>query len=370
MRLEKVLKEMQKRQLTHLIINDPSSIDYLINYKNNPGERMYLLLLSSDGHHKLFMNNLFYLDHELDIEQVWYSDTDNYLQLLADEFDGACSIGIDKNFPARFLIPLMNLVDECHFELGSECVDRVRMIKDEKEQQLMIEASKINDLVVDEVINICAKGNLTEKEVSDQLAGIYQKHGCTGNSFEPIVAYGKNGADNHHSGDDSTLKPGDSIVIDIGGLYKGYCSDMTRTIFAGYIPVKIREIYDLVLKNQIQALKEMYDGANAKIAARNVKNDFKLHNYDLVHSLGHGVGLDIHETPFISDIRDWTLKENMVVTDEPGIYLTGTYGVRIEDTVLITKSGCITLTKSDKNYIIVDEQDITQIKEIQQEENA
>ncbi|WP_418749608.1 aminopeptidase P family N-terminal domain-containing protein, partial [Faecalibacillus intestinalis] len=85
MRLEKVLKEMQKRQLTHLIISDPSSIDYLINYKNNPGERMYLLLLSSDGHHKLFMNNLFYLDHEIDIEQVWYSDTDNYLQLLADE---------------------------------------------------------------------------------------------------------------------------------------------------------------------------------------------------------------------------------------------------------------------------------------------
>ena len=172
MRLEKVLKEMQKRQLTHLIINDPSSIDYLINYKNNPGERMYLLLLSSDGHHKLFMNNLFYLDHELDIEQVWYSDTDNYLQLLADEFDGACSIGIDKNFPARFLIPLMNLVDECHFELGSECVDRVRMIKDEKEQQLMIEASKINDLVVDEVINICAKGDLTEEEVSKQLEGM------------------------------------------------------------------------------------------------------------------------------------------------------------------------------------------------------
>ena len=82
MRLEKVLKEMQKRQLTHLIISDPSSIDYLINYKNNPGERMYLLLLSSDGHHKLFMNNLFYLDREIDIEQVWYSDTDIFNYLL------------------------------------------------------------------------------------------------------------------------------------------------------------------------------------------------------------------------------------------------------------------------------------------------
>lgn len=98
MRLEKVLKEMQKRQLTHLIISDPSSIDYLINYKNNPGERMYLLLLSSDGHHKLFMNNLFYLDHELDIEQVWYSDTDNYLQLLADEFVGHVLLESIKTF--------------------------------------------------------------------------------------------------------------------------------------------------------------------------------------------------------------------------------------------------------------------------------
>ena len=79
-------------------------------------------------------------------------------------------------------------------------------------------------------LNICAKGDLTEEEVSKQLEGIYQKHGCVGNSFEPIVAYGKNGADNHHSGDDSRLKVGDSIVIDIGGLYKGYCSDMTRTV--------------------------------------------------------------------------------------------------------------------------------------------
>ena len=326
----------------------------LINYKNNPGERMYLLLLSSDGHHKLFMNNLFYLDHEIDIEQVWYSDTDNYLQLLADEFDGACSIGIDKNFPARFLMPLMDLVDECHFELGSECVDRVRMVKDEKEQQLMIEASKINDLVVDEVINICAKGNLTEKEVSDQLAGIYQKHGCTGNSFEPIVAYGKNGADNHHSGDDSTLKPGDSIVIDIGGLYKGYCSDMTRTVFAKFVPDSVKPVYDLVLKNQLQTLKDMKEDMAIKVVSKMVENDFKINGFELVHSLGHGVGLDIHEIPFINGKNDGVLKANMTVTSEPGIYIPNRFGVRIEDTVLITKSGCINLTKSDKNYIIVD----------------
>ena len=355
MRLEKVLKEMQKRQLTHLIISDPSSIDYLINYKNNPGERMYLLLLSSDGHHKLFMNNLFYLDHEIDIEQVWYSDTDNYLQLLADEFDGACSIGIDKNFPARFLMPLMDLVDECHFELGSECVDRVRMVKDEKEQQLMIEASKINDLVVDEVINICAKGNLTEKGVSDQLAGIYQKHGCTGNSFEPIVAYGKNGADNHHSGDDSTLKPGDSIVIDIGGLYKGYCSDMTRTFYCKSVDDEQANIHDIVRTAVEKAEAAIKPGArfcDIDAQARDYIDEKGYSEYWKIR-LGHFIGQEDHEYGDVSPINKNVAEPGMIFSIEPGIYIEGKYGVRVEDLVLVTEDGHEVLNKVEKKYRIV-----------------
>ena len=129
---------------------------------------------------------------------------------------------------------------------------------------------------------------------------------------------------------------------------------MTRTIFAGYVPVQIQKIYDLVLKNQLQTLKEYKDGVSMRLVSKMVENDFKLNGYDLIHSLGHGVGLDIHEMPTISGKNDNTLKANMVVTNEPGIYIPGNFGVRIEDTVLITKSGCISLTKSDKNYIIVD----------------
>ena len=129
---------------------------------------------------------------------------------------------------------------------------------------------------------------------------------------------------------------------------------MTRTIFVGYVPEKIKEIYDLVLKNQLQTEKEYKDGANIKIVSRMVENDFKLNGYDFVHSLGHGVGLDIHEYPFISTRNDNLLKEKMVVTNEPGIYIPGKFGVRIEDTVLITKTGCINLTKSDKNYIVIE----------------
>ena len=324
MRLEKVLKEMQKRQLTHLIINDPSSIDYLINYKNNPGERMYLLLLSSDGHHKLFMNNLFYLDHELDIEQVWYSDTDNYLQLLADEFDGAC-------------------------------VDRVRMIKDEKEQQLMIEASKINDLVVDEVINICAKGDLTEEEVSKQLEGIYQKHGCVGNSFEPIVAYGKNGADNHHSGDDSRLKVGDSIVIDIGGLYKGYCSDMTRTVFYKEVSPKQKTVYELVLKAQKAAEAMIKPGVKLSDIDKCARDIIAEGGYtvEFNHRLGHFIGRDVHEWCDVSQNFDLEVQEGMTFSIDPGVYLQGEFGVRIEDLILVTKDGCKVLNSYPKDLRVI-----------------
>ena len=104
----------------------------------------------------------------------------------------------------------------------------------------------------------------------------------------------------------------------------------------------------------VKALKEYKEGASIRMASKMVENDFKLNGYDLMHSLGHGVGLDIHEMPFINGKNDNTFKANMVVTNEPGIYIPGAFGVRIEDTVLITKSGCINLTKSDKNYIVVD----------------
>ena len=128
---------------------------------------------------------------------------------------------------------------------------------------------------------------------------------------------------------------------------------MTRTIFVGYVQEYIKDVYNLVLKNQKQTLEEMYDGANTKILFKMVDNDFKIHKYELPHALGHGVGLDVHEEPVISSRKEILLKENMVVTDEPGIYIPGKFGVRIEDTVLITKSGCEPLTKSDKGYTII-----------------
>lgn len=355
MRLKKVLNQMKERQMDYLIVCDPSSIEYLIGYKNNPGERMYVLLLEVNGHHTLFMNQLFYLDHELDVDLVWYSDTDDYIKLLADKIDAPASVGVDKYFPAQFLMPLMALKDETYFELGSECVDLVRMIKDEKEQELMIKASKINDQVVDEVIHLCAKGNLSEEEVSKQLNSIYQKYGCSGHSFEPIIAYGKNGADNHHVGDDTKLKPGDSIIIDIGGLFHGYCSDMTRTVFYKEVSQKQKDVYELVLKAQKAAEAMIKPGVKLCDIDQCARDIIARGGYtaEFNHRLGHFIGRDVHEWGDVSANYDIEVQEGMIFSIEPGVYLQGEFGVRIEDLVLVTKDGCLILNSYPKELKII-----------------
>lgn len=153
---------------------------------------------------------------------------------------------------------------------------------------------------------------------------------------------------------DRKIESGDIITLDFGCKYKGYCSDMTRTIFMDFVQDYIKPVYELVLKNQQLTLKEYYDGANIRMLSRMVENDFKLNRFGLVHALGHGVGLGIHEEPVISSRRgDFILRENMVITDEPGIYISGKFGVRIEDTVLIGKNGAEVLTRASKEYIVI-----------------
>ena len=128
---------------------------------------------------------------------------------------------------------------------------------------------------------------------------------------------------------------------------------MTRTFFVGKLPEEMKTIYDRVLENQNKVIEEMKDGANTRLLTKMIESDFQLNGYDLIHALGHGVGMEIHESPYINRRSDMILKENMVVTDEPGIYIPGKFGVRIEDTIQITKFGCIKLTNSEKNYIII-----------------
>ena len=239
-----------------------------------------------------------------------------------------------------------------NFEETENLIEKQRMIKDEEEISLIEKACYITDSCFSHLCDFIKIG-MTEKEIAYEIEKFFRENGADGLAFETIVASGKNSSKPHAMPSDKKIEAGDPITIDMGCKYKGYCSDMTRTIFAGYVPVQAQKIYDLVLKNQVQTLEQMKDGISTRLLTKMVENDFKLNGYDLIHSLGHGVGMEIHEAPYVSYRSDTQLKENMVVTDEPGIYIPGKFGIRIEDTVQITKFGCISLTKSEKNYIII-----------------
>lgn len=354
-RLNNVLAMMKERNLGQIIICDPSSIDYLIDYKNEPGERMYVLLLDVNGDITLFMNRLFYLDHDLDLDIVWFSDTDDYVKMLSQHIRENINVGVDKFWNAKFLIPLMNYLPNTHFELGSECVDLVRMIKDQQEQSHMIKASQINDQAIDKMIELVALGKYSEREVSEKLAGIYKELGSDENSFLPIVAYGLNCADNHHMGDDTMIKPGDSVIIDMGCKYHDYCSDMTRTVFYKEVTDEQRRVYNLVRKANEAAEAMIKPGVRLCDIDKCARDIIKEGGFvaEFNHRLGHFIGRDVHEYGDVSAAFDLPVKEGMCFSIEPGVYIKGDFGVRIEDLVLVTKDGCKVLNSYTKDLLVV-----------------
>ena len=224
--------------------------------------------------------------------------------------------------------------------------------KDEEEIANIRKACEITDKCFDYLLKYIKKG-MTEKQIANSVEKFFKENGASGTSFDTIIASGENSSIPHAVPTDRRIQAGDIITIDMGCKYNGYCSDMTRTVFVEYAKESEKKVYDLVLKNQNLALIQMEDGVNTKNIAKMIECNFKLDDYELVHALGHGVGLEIHEDPIISTKSERILKAGMCVTDEPGIYLPGKFGIRIEDTVLIKETGCEVLTKSPKDYCII-----------------
>lgn len=239
-----------------------------------------------------------------------------------------------------------------NFEETEGIIEKQRMIKEEDEISNIKKACSITDDCF-EYLKGFIKVGMSEKEIATEIENFFLRNGADDIAFSTIVASGKNSSMPHATPTDKLIEAGDPITIDMGCKYKGYCSDMTRTIFAGYVPQYVKPVYDLVLKNQIQISESIKEGANIKSISKTIESNIKLNGFDMLHSLGHGVGLEIHEYPYFGNRVDFYLKENMVITNEPGIYIPNKFGVRIEDTLLVSKYASINLTKSDKNYVVV-----------------
>mgnify|MGYP003260397228 FL=1 len=349
-KLQWLRNKMSSSDLQGLIISNPVNIKYLTNID---AEGILLLtrkenIYITDGRYIEHVHSTLTLFDEIivyDIHDVSKDDYENFFMFCEN-------VGFEehyvtyaqyKEFVRKYKIH--NLVET------EKMIEKQRMIKDEDEVHNIQKACEITDNCFSYILTYIKPG-MTEKQIADEIEEYYKQR-IDGLSFETIVASGENSSMPHAVPTDRKIQEKDIITIDMGCKVNGYCSDMTRTFFVGEVPEEVKKVYDLVLKNQVQTQEEFKDGANTRLLSKMVENDFKLNGYDLIHSLGHGVGMEIHEPPYINSKSDVQLKENMIVTNEPGIYIPGKFGVRIEDTVQITKFGCISLTKSEKNYIVI-----------------
>jgi Xaa-Pro aminopeptidase len=247
---------------------------------------------------------------------------------------------LTEKLPFAELIPAPGIIEE------------LRETKDPSELLSISESQKITDLVFNDVLTLIKPG-IDERELANEIDYQFRKNGGEGSAFETIVASGPNTSKPHAIPSDRKIETGDLILFDMGTVLNGYASDMTRTVVLGNADTEQKKVYNLVLDAQCAAINIIASGMKCSEIFQSAMDVFKKAGYSdkFIHSLGHGVGLEVHETPRLSYNVQSPLKKDIVVTVEPGLYIPGWGGIRIEDMVSVTDGGCLNLTNSLKTLI-------------------
>lgn len=353
-RFDALKEAMRTADLHQMLVTDTASLFYLTGLWIEPGERLLALHITPEGPPTLFINRLFPVAETEGIRFQWYSDTEDPVALLARTVDVEKTLGVDKNWPSGFLVRLMEQSGLKAFTLGSLLVDRLRSIKDPQEIRFMEAASRINDAAMERLIQGLAEG-VTELAVEERLRTIYQELGADGFSFEPIIAFGENGADPHHANGQRRLRRGDAVVLDIGCRKDHYCADMTRTVFFGGLSPRQEEIYAIVLEANRRAIDAVRPGVRFQEIDAAARHHIEEKGYGdhFTHRTGHSIGIEVHDYGDVSAVNTEVLQPGMIFSVEPGIYLPGAFGVRIEDLVLVTEEGCQNLNGVSKEPTVV-----------------
>lgn len=350
---KRVARVLDKLEDNHpgaqLLVTDPWSIYYLTGFYAEMYERFSGVLLKAGEPPVIFDNALYPIDEYDNAQVVVFSDTDDLTELLAARIDLEAPLGIDAQMRSGFLVPFQERGVAPSFFLGSYAVADARAHKDASERDLMRRSSAINDSVMARAIKLVHAG-VTECEIADQLLNIYREEGAQGFSFDPIVSFGVNAADPHHEPDCTVLQDNQVVLFDIGGRHNGYCSDMTRTFFWGNVDDESRRIHEIVRAANEAAEAMIKPGVrfcDIDRTARDVIEDAGYGPY-FTHRLGHSIGLQDHEPGDVSLANEACVESGMTFSIEPGIYLPGRTGVRIEDLVLVTDTGAEVLNAYDK----------------------
>lgn len=355
-RVERVRELMKERGLDLLLLSVGADLPYLSGYQAMPLERLTMLVIPGEGRAVLVVPQLeaprVTRHPEIFAIRPW-GETEDPVAVVADLAAGARRAAVGDQTWSVFLLGLQERMPGVRFEPATPITRELRMRKDPTEVEFLRRAAQAADRVVGRLRRHPFRGK-SERQLAREIAQMTVEEGHEAATLT-IVASGPNAASPHHEPADRVIAEGDGVVVDFGGRVAGYHSDTSRTFFVGEPDRQFEEAYRVLARAQRTAVEAIGPGVTAQAvdrAARAVIEEAGYGEY-FVHRTGHGIGLEGHEHPYIVEGNDLPLEPGMAFSVEPGIYLPGQFGMRVEDIVVVTEDGVERLNRSDRSLAIV-----------------
>jgi len=348
-RIKKLKGNLDLSKLDGLLLFKPVNRRYYASFTGTSG------FIYSDCRNDYFLTDSRYIEQAKDqckgFEVIETSNDHTVFDFLAERRPSRLFVE-ESNVTMAFQAKLEKSLKNTVLVGLDDIIASQRIIKDNIEIEKISIAANIADKAFSHIVEFIRPG-LSEIEIAFELEFFMRRNGASGLSFETIVASGKRSSMPHGTASDKIVEKGEFITMDFGCVYEGYCSDMTRTVHLGAANQDEKSVYGIVLKSQKKALEYIREGALANSVDKIARDIIIENGYGdfFGHGLGHGVGLEVHEEPRLSPGNDKVLSAGMVVTDEPGIYLPGKFGVRIEDLIAVKNDSCEILSNSPKELI-------------------
>tara|TARA_Y100001980_G_C14555552_1_gene344346 strand:+ start:1672 stop:2751 length:1080 start_codon:yes stop_codon:yes gene_type:complete len=352
-RINLIKNKIAEQKLDGLYVTNLTNVRYLTGFTGSAGS---VLILEKSQH---FFSDTRYdeqskdqiKNYEIHMIENGYEQSIKKINILTNDI----KIGFESEHTSYHSYQkLKNILDNVNWLETSQIVEQAAAVKDSKEIESLKSAVEITDEVFNQIIPDLKEGAV-EREIAAKISYLFKMHGADGDSYDPIIASGFQGALPHARPSDKKFEIGDFVVMDFGALYQGYHADMTRTVVIGKATSKHHEIYDIVLRSQLNGIKVAKEGVTGEqvdTACRDIITEAG-YGKEFCHSTGHGIGLEVHTYPRLSIHNKKPLLKNYVVTIEPGIYIPSWGGVRIEDDCLIREKDCLPLNQSTKEMLIL-----------------
>lgn len=345
-----------------MILFPSSNMRYLSGFYDEPGERMLFLILPDEGEPEFLVPELYeqQVREATPFEKisVW-RDSEGPFRCLVDALK-VCSrerlnVLVDDGMWAVFLLMLREVLPVANFSLASRVMKSLRMIKTPEEISFLKQAGSIADEAYREILDLRIYG-MSEVDLASKIEEAMRNRGAERVAFETLVASGSNSALPHYRAGLRKIGKGDVVILDYGCRVGGYCSDITRTVVCGKATEEVKQVYEVVRRAQERGVKAVKKGVSAQEIDRAARSEIEGAGYGeyFIHRTGHGIGLDVHEEPYIVEGNSLLLDEGMAFSVEPGIYIPGRFGVRVEDIVVVGRDGAERMNDAGRNLEILE----------------